>query len=103
MRARYGVDPTSSGIYYIWAPRLTLVSASAVYDTFTRTTVDSWGTSDSGDVWGFSGGAASDRDTNGSAGTISLTSVNASRSEFVPVGHTDQGHGRASGRESVCT
>jgi len=90
MRARYGVATTASDVYYIWAPRLTLVSASAIYDTFTRTQADTWGTSDSGDVWGFSGGAAADYDTTGSAGTHTCTAVNSSRYSYIPVGHLDQ-------------
>lgn len=90
MRARYGVAADTDDVYYIWAPRLTLVSASAIYDTFSRTVVDSWGTSDSVDVWSSSGGAAGDYDVNGSAGTHSVSAVNASRFSFIPVGHLDQ-------------
>jgi hypothetical protein len=90
LRARYGAAATTSDIYYIWAPRLTLASASAVYDTFTRTLSDSWGTSDSGDAWTTSGGSSTDFDVNGSGGTVTITSANVSRYAVIPATHADQ-------------
>jgi hypothetical protein len=52
---------------------------SAVRDTFTRSVSDSWGTATVGGAWSTSGGAGTDYDVNGSAGTHTMTSVNVSR------------------------
>lgn len=51
----------------------------AVWDAFTRTTSNGWGTSTSGAVWATANAAASDFSTSGSAGLHSVGSVNASR------------------------
>lgn len=53
--------------------------ASAISDSFTRTTSNGWGTATSGQAWSTSGGAASDYSTNGTAGLHALTSVNVAR------------------------
>jgi hypothetical protein len=47
----------------------------AAWDTFTRSVTGGWGTSTSGFAWAESGGAASDRSVNGSAGVITLASA----------------------------
>jgi hypothetical protein len=90
LRARYGAAATTSDIYYVWAARLTLATAFEVYDTFSRTVVDSWGSADSGQAWSFSGGAAGDYDVSGTEGTHSVSAVNSSRYSYIPVSHTDQ-------------
>ena len=54
--------PPSSDVFYAWAPRLNLVSASLVYDEFGRTATDSWGAADSGQTWTNTGGVAADFD-----------------------------------------
>jgi len=41
-------------------------------DTFTRTLASTWGTADAGGAWAESGGLASDRSVNGTAGVITL-------------------------------
>lgn len=90
MRVRYGALADADDLYYVWAARLTLSTAAEVYDTFSRTTVDSWGSADSGQTWSFSGGAAGDYDTNGTEGTHSLNALNSSRYSYIPVSYTDQ-------------
>ncbi|QKY78564.1 minor tail protein [Streptomyces phage Dryad] len=90
LRARYGVTTTSSDIYYVWAMRLTLASASAVRDTFTRTLTDSWGTAETGQNWTNSGGSSTDFDTTGSGGTVTVTSANVSRYSVIPANYADQ-------------
>lgn len=57
---------------------------SAVRDTFTRSVSDSWGTATVGGSWTTSGGAGTDYDVNGSAGTHTMTSVNVSRYAVIP-------------------
>ena len=44
-----------------------------VWDTFTRTVSNGWGTTESGSLWTSSGGPASDRSVNGSAGVLTLS------------------------------
>lgn len=90
LRARYGVTTTTSDIYYIWAARLTLARASKVYDTFSRTLTDSWGSTDTGHAWTNSGGTSTDFDTTGSAGTVTVTSANVSRYSVIAATHADQ-------------
>ena len=58
--------------------------APAVWDDFTRTTSNGWGTSTSGGAWTIANAAASDFSTNGSAGLHSLGSVNSSRYTHTP-------------------
>lgn len=90
IRIRYGAAADADDIYYVWAARLTLARASAVYDTFSRTLADSWGTSETGAAWTNTGGSSTDFDTTGSAGTHTMTSVNLSRYSTTPASHTDQ-------------
>ncbi|MFJ4785515.1 hypothetical protein [Streptomyces sp. NPDC088794] len=51
----------------------------AVLDTFTRTSVDSWGTPNVGASWGNTGGAGTEYDVGAGVGTHSLTTRNVSR------------------------
>ncbi|WP_282703256.1 hypothetical protein [Streptomyces sp. CC219B] len=53
--------------------RVTACTESAA-DAFTRTETDTWGTADIGGSWTETGGAASDRSVNGTAGVITLQS-----------------------------
>ena len=62
MRAHHASTPAASDIYYVWAPRLTRLRASEVYDDFGRTSTDTWDVSDSGTAWTNTGGAAADYD-----------------------------------------
>lgn len=61
-----------------------------VEDTFTRVLADSWGDTSTGLTWATSGGAASDFDTTGAQGTITLTSVNVFRNALIAAGSADQ-------------
>lgn len=45
---------------------------AGVWDTFSRTETDTWGTSSSGHTWSLIGGDDSDRDVDGSEGTVVL-------------------------------
>lgn len=90
IRIRYGAAADADDVYYVWAARLTSVSASAVRDTFSRTLSDSWGISESGNAWTNTGGTSTDYDTTGSAGTHTMTSANISRYSTTPASHTDQ-------------
>ncbi|QNR51968.1 minor tail protein [Streptomyces phage phiRKBJ001] len=90
LRIRYGAAATPSDIYYVWAARLTLATASTVSDTFPRTVASSWGDSDTGQSWSASGGSASDYSTNGSSGLHSVGALNSSRYTYIPVPYTDQ-------------
>lgn len=57
----------------------------AVYDTFSRTVVDGWGTSDSGHLWQLSPLAnAPDFDVAGGVGTIGVNAVNTTRRALTP-------------------
>lgn len=59
-------------------------------DTFTgRTVASGWGTSDFGDAWTFSGGAATDYAVSGGVATHSQTSVNVSRYSTLPAPSAD--------------
>lgn len=78
-RARAGATPPSTTLFYVWACRTTHVKSVPAYDTFTRTATDTWGRAEIGGTWANLGGAASDYDVNGSAGTHTMTTVNASR------------------------
>jgi hypothetical protein len=63
----------------------------SVSDTFTRTTANSWGTADTGQVWSSAGGAAAEHYTTGSEAAHSLTSINTNRYDTVtaPAGDAD--------------
>jgi hypothetical protein len=53
-------------------------------DTFTRSVVDGWGTSTSGHAWSFSNGTNAERDVNGTAGTVAVTSsFNTNRDQYL--------------------
>lgn len=52
---------------------------NSVYDTFGRTTANSWGTADLGGTWTDSGGVASDYAVSGGYGSHTLTTVNSTR------------------------
>lgn len=58
-------------------------------DNFNETVVDGWGTTDQGQTWINSGGAASDYDKTGTLGTHTLTSVGVFRSSAVALGIVD--------------
>lgn len=60
-----------------------------VVDTFTRTTGSSWGTSDTGQAWTSTGGAAADHFTQGSEAAHQLTNVDVARLDLLTVGSSD--------------
>ncbi|MEU5094951.1 hypothetical protein [Streptomyces sp. NPDC020996] len=62
---------------------------SSVTDTFTRTVTDAWGSATTGGSWTNSGGAGTDYDVTGSAGTHTLTSVNVSRYSVITAPSAD--------------
>jgi hypothetical protein len=64
--------------------RVTAV-ASRLTDTFTRTSASSWGSTDTGQAWTTSGGAASDYAVAAGVGTHTLTSVDVSRRAFTDI------------------
>jgi hypothetical protein len=90
IRIRYGVAADADDVYYIWAARLTHVSAGAVLDTFQRSVASGWGTSETGAVWTTSQGNATDYNVDGSAGTHTMVSVNLSRYTVTSASHADQ-------------
>lgn len=68
----------------IWGNSLTW-NVAAVFDTFTRTVVDGWGTSDSGGTWTLAGGTnPGNYDVNGTQGTHTLDSTNVTRHSVIP-------------------
>lgn len=76
---RFGGTPASSVLFYVWGARITHSKSLPVYDTFTRTETDTWGRAELGGTWSNTGGASTDFDVNGTAGTHTLTTVNVSR------------------------
>lgn len=64
-------------------------TADRAWDTFTRTTSSSWGTSTSGHVWSLSGGLASEYSTNGTQGVMSLASAGTARTASLPTIRSD--------------
>src|SRR5262249_31319360 len=62
--------------------------ASGITDTFTRSTSNGWGTSDSGTAWTVLEGTTGDFSTNGSAGVMSHSSITNHRIS-VPVTAAD--------------
>lgn len=63
--------------------------APVLWDSFTRTTANGWGTASSGQTWTNTGGAASEYSTNGSVGAHSMTSINVSRYTTIAVAGAD--------------
>lgn len=61
----------------------------SVKDTFTRTTVNGWGTADTGQVWSLAGGAAAEHYTQGSEAAHQLTSINTNRYDTVTTPSAD--------------
>jgi hypothetical protein len=54
-------------------------TVATIIDTFTRSAIDSWGTSDSGHLWTTAGGVATDFSVDGTQGIQSLGSVASAR------------------------
>lgn len=54
-----------------------------IFDTFTRTTANGWGTADSGDVWTSTGGVLANHLTDGTEAVHSVTAVNTSHYDTV--------------------
>jgi hypothetical protein len=79
MRARFGGTPAASVMFYVWGVRVTHSKSLTMYDTFTRTETDTWGRAELGGSWANTGGVSTDFDVNGTAGTHTMTTVNASR------------------------
>ena len=67
-----------------------VVDQTLVLDTFTRVVAPGgWGNATSGQAWTTSGGAGTDYSVNGTAGLVSLGSVNVTRHTFVNSGSVD--------------
>jgi hypothetical protein len=60
-----------------------------IYDTFTRTVSNSWGTADSGQTWTNTGGSTTDFSVSGSQALAAVNSVNNSRWGTLPTGQAD--------------
>lgn len=88
--ALQGDAPANTDIWYAWAIKMSPVKASEILDTFVRTSVDTWGSAESGQSWSFSGGVAGDYDVNGTEATHSVSAVNSSRYSYIPVSGDDQ-------------
>jgi hypothetical protein len=73
----------------ITGPAAPRVKASAVYDTFGRTTASGWGTASSGAPWSTSGGTTANYSVTGGYGAHVLASVNASRRSFTAFVYAD--------------
>lgn len=89
VRARHGGTPTPANVWHVWAVRITRVSSSTVFDTFTRSVTDSWGTADSGQAWTNAGGAGTEYDVTGAAGTHTLTTVDTARRSTITAPSAD--------------
>jgi hypothetical protein len=59
-------------------------------DTFTRTTSNGWGVSDSGHTWTSSGGSAADYSTTGSQGSVAVGATTSDRITVVDIGGQHQ-------------
>lgn len=66
-----------------------VLNINTVTDTFTRSTSNGWGNTDTGQSWTTSGGAASDYSTNGTKGIQSNNSTATFRHSTLAVGVTD--------------
>ncbi len=80
MRARHGGTPSASDIWYAWAIRLSRKTSSWLRDTFSRTSSNTWGTSDTGNAWSnVGGGVATDYTLSGSYASHVLSTLNDTR------------------------
>lgn len=61
------------------------IRTDIVYDTFTRTVADSWGTADSGQVYTQAGGVATDYSVGSGIGVMEATTTNFLRAQYVTV------------------
>lgn len=90
VRARHGGTPATSDVYYVWGVRITRSKSSWLYDTFTRTSSNSWGTSDSGLAWNtVGGGSATDYTLSGTYASHVLSTVDTSRRTAVTAVNPD--------------
>jgi hypothetical protein len=60
-----------------------------ITDTFTRTVVDSWGVTDTGQTWTTSGGVPANYDVNGTSGLMSFSVANVTMNAIIPVPGAD--------------
>lgn len=67
------------------------VPAEPITDTFTRTVVDGWGVTDTGQTWTTSGGAAANYDVDGSMGLMSFSATGVTMNALIPVPGADVG------------
>src|SRR5687767_10786641 len=61
-------------------------TAQAFFDTFTRVSVNQWGTSTSGTPWAVNGGVAADYQVNGTQGTMGTSAASQIRRAIADVG-----------------
>ncbi|MFE7973013.1 carbohydrate binding domain-containing protein [Streptomyces shenzhenensis] len=78
--ALHSGTPSASDVWYAWAVRITRARSSWLYDSFSRTSANSWGTSDSGLAWSnVGGGVATDYTLSGSYASHVLSTLNDTR------------------------
>lgn len=63
--------------------------ADSVTDSFTRTVASGWGSTDTGQAWTNAGGTAANFNVAAGVGTVSLSTINASRRLTLPTTYTD--------------
>jgi hypothetical protein len=63
--------------------------ADSVTDSFTRTVASGWGSTDTGQAWTAAGGTAANFNVAAGVGTVSLSTINASRRLTLPTTYTD--------------
>jgi hypothetical protein len=84
-RCRQGTTPPVSSVYYVWGLRLLGPGAGRpLYDSFSRTVANGWGTADTGQAWAFTGGVAADYATNGTVGQHVMNTRNTLRYTTAP-------------------
>jgi hypothetical protein len=84
-RARQGVTPPAGAVYYVWGLRLFGPGGGrSLYDSFSRTVANDWGTADTGQAWSFTGGVAADYATNGTVGQHIMNTRNTLRYTVTP-------------------
>ena len=89
--------PFDTAFYYVTTSSeapcipLSLAETSTVYDSYTRTEVDTWAAADTGQTYAELAGADTQYDVNGTRGTITPDAVSASRYALLDAGISDYG------------
>lgn len=64
-------------------------AAELIADTFTRTVVDGWGVTDTGQTWTATGGTAANYDVTGGVGTMAFSATGVTMNAVVPFPNTN--------------